>query len=75
MITLSTVLRNDTITILLILLIILLLMIYWKKYLFKFLAIINKVIMPSLVSKDLAKLKSYEKLILVYRYWVTKNSL
>ena len=75
MITLSTGFGNGTITILLILLIILLLMIFLKKYFFKGLAIINKVILPSLIAKDLTKLKDYEKLILGYRYWVTKNSL
>ena len=75
MITLSTVLGNGTVTILLILLISLLLMILRKKYIFKGLAITNKVILPSLISKDLSKLKSYEKLILGYRYWVAKNSL
>ena len=75
MIALSTGFGNGTITILLILLIILLFIIFWKKYIFKVLAIINKVILPSLIAKDLTKLKSYEKLILGYRYWVTKNSL
>ena len=75
MITLSTGLGNGTVIILLILLITLLLMIFRKKYIFKGLAIINKVIIPSLIKKDLSKLKSYEKLILAYRYWATKNSL
>jgi len=75
MIILSTGFGNGIITILLILLIILLLMIFRKKYIFKVLAIINKVILPSLIAKDLTKLKGYEKLILGYRYWVTKNSL
>ena len=75
MITLSTGFGNGIITILLILQIILLLMIFRKKYIFKGLAIINKIILPSLIRKDLSKLKSYEKLILGYRYWVTKNSL
>tara|TARA_B110000459_G_scaffold16364_1_gene15920 strand:+ start:251 stop:478 length:228 start_codon:yes stop_codon:yes gene_type:complete len=75
MIILSTGLGNGTVTILLILLITLLLMIFRKKYIFKGLAIINKVIIPSLIKKDLSKLKSYEKLILAYRYWATKNSL
>jgi hypothetical protein len=75
MITLITGLGNGTVTILLILLITLLLMIFRKKYIFKGLAIINKVIIPSLIKKDLSKLKSYEKLILAYRYWATKNSL
>ena len=46
-----------------------------KKNIFKLLAIINKVILPSLIAKDLSKLKGYEKIILVYRYWVTRNSL
>ena len=36
---------------------------------------INKIIMPKLFNKEIIKLKSYEKLILGYRYWVTKNSL
>lgn len=75
MITLSAGIGNNLITILLTLLIMLLLIIYRRKSLFKVLAIINKIIMPSLVTKDLAKLKSHEKLILGYRFWVTKNSL
>ena len=75
MIILSTGFGNGTITILLSLIITLLLMIFRKKYIFKGLAIINKIILPSLIRKDLSKLKSYEKLILGYRYWVTKNSL
>lgn len=50
-------------------------MVFKKKYIFKVLAIINKVVLPSLISKDLSKLKGYEKLIFGYRYWITKNSL
>ena len=73
--TLSTELYNSTITILLILVVFLVLLIFKKQYVFKGLAIINKVIFPSLIKKDLSKLKSYEKLIYGYRYWVTKNSL
>ena len=75
MITLSSGFGNDTITIFLILLVILVFIIFRRKYIFKGLAIINKVILPSLIAKDLTKLKGYEKLILGYRYWVTKNSL
>ena len=75
MITLSAGFGNDIITIFLILLVILVLMIFRRKYIFKGLAIINKVILPSMIAKDLTKLKGYEKLILGYRYWVTKNSL
>ena len=75
MIILSTGFGNGTITIILLLLIILLMMMFQKKYVFKGLAIINNAILPSLIAKDLSKLKGYEKLILGYRYWVTKNSL
>jgi len=75
MITLGAGLTYDIITFLFIPLIILLLIIFRKKYIFKGLATINKVILPSLVGKDLSRLKIYEKLIFGYRYWVTKNSL
>jgi hypothetical protein len=46
-----------------------------RKFFFKILAKVNKLIIPSLYFKDIGKLKSYEKVILGYRYWVTKNSL
>ena len=39
------------------------------------LAVMNKLIMPKLYKKDITKLKNYEKVILGYRYWITKNSL
>ena len=75
MITLSTVFGNGTITIFLTFLVFFVLLIFRKQYVFKGLAIINKVTLPSLITKDLSKLRGYEKLILGYRYWVTKNSL
>ena len=75
MIILSTGFGNGTITIVLLLIIILGMMMFQKKYVFKGLAALNKLIIPSLITKDLSKLKGYEKLILGYRYWVTKNSL
>jgi len=74
MITLNTGFGNGTITIVLLLLLILIIMIFKKQYIFKGLAILNKAL-PSLYKKDISKLKGYEKLILGYRYWVTKNSL
>ena len=74
MITLNTGFGNGTITIVLLLLIILFMLMFQKKYIFKGLAAINKVL-PSLYKKDISKLKGYEKLILGYRYWVTRNSL
>jgi len=45
------------------------------KKLFKILAKINKILLPSMINKDLRKLNTYEKVIIAYRYWVTKNSL
>jgi len=46
-----------------------------RRLFFKILAKVNKLVIPSLYKKDIGKLKSYEKVILGYRYWVTKNSL
>ena len=66
---------NDIMIIALLLLIILFILLFQKKYIFKGLAMMNTLIMPKLYKKDIAKLKNYEKLILGYRYWVTKNSL
>ncbi len=56
-------------------LLVLLLLLQFKSIMFKILAKINKSILPSLYKKDITKLKSHEKVILVYRYWVTRNSL
>ena len=64
---------NGIITI--VLLIILFMLLFQRKYIFRGLAVMNKLIMPKLYKKDIAKLKNYEKVILGYRYWVTKNSL
>ena len=75
MIVLGTGFGNGTMTIVLLLLIILFMLLFQKKYIFKSLAILNKLIIPKLYKKDITKLKNYEKIILGYRYWVTKNSL
>ena len=75
MIVLGTGFGNGIITIVLLLLIILFMLLFQKKYIFKSLAILNKLIIPKLYKKDITKLKNYEKGILGYRYWVTKNSL
>lgn len=45
-----------------------------KKGLFKVLAKINKIILPSLYKKDPSKLTNIQKAILGYRYWVTTNA-
>ena len=65
---------EDVILIILILSILLAILLN-RKLFFKILAKVNKLIIPSLYKKDIGKLKSYEKVILGYRYWVTKNSL
>ena len=48
-----------------------------KKHLFKILAILNKKLLPSLSKRgvNINKLNKKQKLLLGYRYWVTKNSL
>ena len=75
MIVLDTGFGNGTITIALLLIIILFMLLFQKKYIFRGLAVMNKLIIPKLFKKDITKLKNYEKVILGYRYWVTKNSL
>jgi hypothetical protein len=46
-----------------------------NKFAFKILARINKLILPSMIRKDLYNLSTIQKAIVGYRYWVTKNSL
>jgi len=46
-----------------------------SKLFFKVLAKINKIILPTMLHKDLNRLKMFEKVVVAYRYWVTKNSL
>jgi hypothetical protein len=45
------------------------------KFIFKVLAKLNKIILPRYSKKDLSKLSKIDKLIIGYRYYVTKNSL
>ena len=66
---------NGIMTIVLPLLITLFILLFQKKYIFRGLAVMNRLIIPKLYKKDITKLKNYEKVILGYRYWVTKNSL
>jgi len=46
-----------------------------KKELFKVLAKINKLVLPSLYKKDPNKLSALQKAILGYRYWVLTHAL
>jgi hypothetical protein len=47
-----------------------------KIYIFKILARINKLLLPSLSKRgvDVYNLKPWQKALIGYRYWVTKNS-
>lgn len=45
------------------------------KNLFKIIARINKVVMPSYVNKDLINLSKFDKILIGYRYYITKKSL
>ena len=56
-------------------LILLLLFLFRKKIIFNALAKLNKLFLPSLYKKDIEKLKEWEMLIVVYRYWITKNAI
>ena len=56
-------------------LILLLLFLFRKKIIFKALAKLNKLLLPSLYKKDMKKLKKGEILIVAYRYWITKNAI
>jgi hypothetical protein len=46
-----------------------------EKKIFKMLAQLNKWIMPRISRKDISRLSKTDKLIVAYRYWVTKNAL
>ena len=48
-----------------------------KKNIFKFLAKINKKVLPSFTKKemDLAKASKFQMAIFAYKLWVTKNAL
>lgn len=48
-----------------------------KKQLFKLLAIINKILLPSFTKKrlDISKAEKWQMAIIGWRYLVTKNSL
>lgn len=75
MIILSTGYARDMYVILILLILLLIVQILQPKFIFKLLAQLNKIILPSFIHRDLSQLKKYEKLIIAYRYWITKKSL
>jgi hypothetical protein len=46
-----------------------------KKIVFKTLAKINRVLLPRYSKRDINRLSKLDKIIVAYRYWVTKNAL
>ena len=48
---------------------------HFKKRIFVWLARINKWILPRYSSKDLTRLSKLDKMIIAYRYFITRNSL
>ena len=42
---------------------------------FRLLARLNKALLPKLWDKDLLRLSKGQKLMVAWRYWVTKNAL
>ncbi len=46
-----------------------------RKSLFRTLAAINRAVLPKLWNKDLLRLSKWQKLLVAYRYWVTRNVL
>ena len=66
---------EDILLIIALLILLLLLILFRRKIIFKGLAILNKLLLPSLYKKDIKKLKEWEMLIVAYRYWITKNAI
>jgi len=46
-----------------------------KTTLFKVLSAINKIILPRFSQRDVTRLSKWDKVLVAYRYWVTKNAL
>lgn len=67
--------NSEDVVLIVLLFFLLLVFLVSSKLFFKVLAKINKFIMPSMLHKDLSRLKIFDKVVITYRYWVTKNSL
>jgi len=46
-----------------------------NKTLFRLLVRLNKAVLPKLWDKDLLRLTKTQKVMIAWRYWVTKNAL
>jgi hypothetical protein len=46
-----------------------------RKVCFRILAGFNRILLPSFIHSDLTRLSALSKIIIAYRFWVTRNSL
>jgi len=46
-----------------------------RKSIFRVIAKLNKIILPRYSNRELSKLSRFDKLIIGYRYYITKNAL
>ncbi len=46
-----------------------------KQFLFSLLAKVNQLLLPRYSQRNLTRLSGFDKMIVAYRYWVTKNAL
>jgi hypothetical protein len=46
-----------------------------RKHVFQLLARLNKLLLPKLWDKDLYRLSAFQKGMVAWRYWVTRNAL
>jgi hypothetical protein len=46
-----------------------------KKVVFSLLASLNRAVLPHYSRRDLTRLSKLDRVIIAFRYWVTKNSL
>ena len=46
-----------------------------RRSVFRILARLNRLLLPTLWNKDLQRLSRPQKAVVAYRYWVTRNAL
>lgn len=46
-----------------------------RKFIFRLLAQLNKLLLPRISKRDLNRLSKTDKVIVAWRYWVTRNAL
>lgn len=46
-----------------------------KRFIFKFLAKVNRLLLPRFSKRDITRLSKFDKALVAFRYWVTINAL